>query len=162
MQISEFKVVYSFDKLICQKLPMLLKKVWVQMHPLHPHKQGPWFILFSYYIPFLSFTVMCIWEFTPEWPGSGFLLPFLSPLRYKGVTYLFRKPKAILKKRSNQNWKSFIHSVSKLVRMKEELFHSNQFWHTVDEAFPILIAAFNQNCFELSKEVCNSFVSQGA
>ena len=32
-------------------------------------------------------------------------------MSYKGVTYLFRKPKAILKKRSNQNWKSFIYSV---------------------------------------------------
>ena len=25
-------------------------------------------------------TVVCIWEFTPGWPGSRFLLPFLSPL----------------------------------------------------------------------------------
>ena len=66
----------------------------------------------------------------------------LSPLSYKGLRYLFRKPKAILKKRSNQNWKSFIQSVSKLVRMKEPLFHSNQFWHTVNKVFPILIAAF--------------------
>ena len=50
-----------------------------------------------------------------------------GPLGYKEVTYLFRKPKAILKKCSNQNWKSFIHSVSKLVRMKEPLPHLNQF-----------------------------------
>ena len=33
-------------------------------------------------------TVMCIWEFTPGLPGSRFLLPFLSPLSYKGVTYI--------------------------------------------------------------------------
>merc|ERR1712155_333073 len=32
----------------------------------------------------------------------------------------------------------------------------------VDEAFPILIAAFFQNCFGLSKEECNFFVAQGA
>ena len=47
--------------------------------------------------------------------------------------------------------------------MKEGLFHSNQFWHTVDEAFPILIATFFfQNCFGFSKEVSNSFLTQGA
>ena len=25
-------------------------------------------------------TVVCVWEFMPGWPGSRFLLPFLSPL----------------------------------------------------------------------------------
>ena len=32
-------------------------------------------------------TVLCIWKFTPGLLGSCFLLPFLSPLSYKGVTY---------------------------------------------------------------------------
>ena len=27
-----------------------------------------------------TYTVVCVWEFTPGWPGSRFLLPFLSPL----------------------------------------------------------------------------------
>ena len=49
-------------------------------------------------------------------------LPFLSPLSYKEVTYLYRKPKAILNESSNQNWKHFIHSVSKLVWMKKYHF----------------------------------------
>ena len=31
----------------------------------------------------------------------------------------------------------------------------------VDEAFQILIAACFQNCFGLSKDVCNSFLAQG-
>ena len=107
-------------------------------------------------------TVVCIWEFTLGWPGSRFLLPFLSLWSWKGVQYLFKKPKAILNESSNRNLKYFIHNVSKLVRMKEPLFHSNQSWHTGDEAFPILIAAINQNCFELSKEICDFFVIEGA
>ena len=44
---------------------------------------------------------------------------------------------------------------------KKGLFHSNQFWQTVDEAFQILIAAFFLNCFGLSKELSNSFLTQG-
>ena len=32
---------------------------------------------------------------------------------------------------------------------------------TLDRDFPIFVPAFNQNCFGLSKEVCNFFVAQG-
>ena len=46
--------------------------------------------------------------------------------------------------------------------MKEPLFHSNQFWHTVDEAFPILIAAFFQNCFGLSTLHGNNFLHEAS
>ena len=49
-------------------------------------------------------------------------LPFLSLLRYKGVTYLFRNPKAILNESSNQSWKSSIHSVQKLALTKSGTF----------------------------------------
>ena len=49
-------------------------------------------------------------------------LPFLSPLSYKEVTYLYRKPKAILNESSIQNWNSSFHSVRKLALTKSDTF----------------------------------------
>ena len=69
----------------------------------------------------------CYIEIEQGFTRFTFSAPISKPLELKKVTYLFRKPKAIPKKLSNQNWKSFIHSVSKLVRMKKPLFIRTSF-----------------------------------
>ena len=83
-------------------------------------------------------------------------LTFLSPLRYEGVTYYFRKPKAI--PIENKNKIRIIYTLRGEISnlLKVVLFHSNQFYYTVDGAFPVFIPESKRILQVLSNEV--SFV----